>query len=157
MSFEGRGVDTALRAVAVKGAQDSSTETFQPILQGIASWLARCVTTKEFPVSPVRRALFRIKIAREGTVRRGSEVASCSVTELTTKGMGLSTDLRAAQGEQLEVTFALTEGAPICCQILVTHAIPPCLGGRITSISPAHDVQLTRFIDQHISTTLSPL
>ena len=105
----------------------------------------------------VRRALFRIKIAREGTVRRGSEVASCSITELTTKGMGLSTDLRATQGDQLDVTFALTDEESICCQILVTHVMPPCLGGRITSIAPAHESQLARFIDQHISTTLSPL
>ena len=112
---------------------------------------------KRGSVSPVRRALFRIKIAREGTVRRGSEVASCSVTELTTKGMGLNTDLRASQGDQLEVTFALTDGGPICCHVLVTHAIPPCLGGRITFISPEHDSQLARFIDQHISATLSPL
>lgn len=104
-----------------------------------------------------KRALFRIRIAREGSVRRGSEVASCSITELTTKGMGLSTDLCASQGDQLEVTFALTDGAPICCQILVTHARPPSLGGRIISISPEHDSQLSRFIDQHIATTLSPV
>ncbi len=105
----------------------------------------------------VQRALFRISIAREGTVRRGSEVAACSITELTTKGMGLSTALPVSQGDQLEVTFALTDGAPICCHILVTHTVPPRLGGRITSISPAHDSQLAQFIDQHIATTLSPI
>ncbi len=112
---------------------------------------------KEFSVTPFKRALFRIRIVREGTVRRGSEVASCSITELTTKGMGLSTDLRAAQGDQLDVTFALTDGESICCQILVTHAMHPCLGGCIASISLAHESQLARFIDQHIATTLSPI
>lgn len=105
----------------------------------------------------MQRALYRISIAREGTVRRGSEVAPCSVTELTTKGMGLSTDLPVSQGEQLEVTFALADGEPISCQILVTHSIPPRLGGRIVSISPMHDEQLARFIDQHIATTISPI
>lgn len=71
--------------------------------------------------------------------------------------MGLSTDLHAAQGDQLEVMFVLTDGNPICCQILVTHAMPSRLGGRIISISHAHDGQLVRFIDQHIATTLSPV
>lgn len=108
-------------------------------------------------MTPFKRALFRIRIAREGTVRRGSEVAFCSITELTTKGMGLSTDLRASEGDQLEVTFTLTDGDPIRCHILVTHAISPRLGGRITSISPAHESQLAGFIDQHIATTLSPI
>jgi len=108
-------------------------------------------------VTRIRRALFRISIAREGTVRRGSEVASCFITELTTLGMGLSTDLCVSKGDQLEVTFALTGGDPICCQILVTHAIPPSLGSRIISISAEHYSQLARFIEQHAATTLSPL
>lgn len=105
----------------------------------------------------VKRALYRISIAREGTVRRGSEVASCSITELTTLGMGLSTDLCVSQGDELEVTFPLTGRDPICCHIFVTHTIPPRVGGRIVSISSEDYSQLTRFIEQHAATTLSAL
>jgi hypothetical protein len=108
-------------------------------------------------VTRIKRALFRISIAREGTVRRGSEVAPCSITELTTQGLGLCTDLPVSRGDQLEVTFALTGRDPIRCQILVTHTIPPRVGGRIISISSADSSQLTRFIEQHAATTLSAL
>jgi len=102
-----------------------------------------------------KRELFRISIVREGTVRRGSDVAACTVTELTAQGIGLCTDLRASCGEQLEVTFALADRSPIRCHMLVSHTCPPRLGGRIISISSTHLKQLARFIEQHTAIALA--
>ncbi|MBM4123371.1 MAG: PilZ domain-containing protein [Nitrospira sp.] len=97
----------------------------------------------------VKRELFRVSMAREGVVRCGTEVAPCAITDLTSHGIGVSTDLQAVRGDTLELMFHLTDKHPICCTILVTYATPPHLGGRITAISSEHRNQLARYIEQH--------
>lgn len=102
-----------------------------------------------------KRALFRVGIVREGTLWNGSAIAPCVVTELTTQGIGLSTDLRSAPGDRLALTFALTDQDRISGTLRVTHVNRPRLGGCITAISAEHRQQLTRYIEDHASISLT--
>lgn len=97
------------------------------------------------------RALFRISIVREGTLRNGSVTAPCIVTGLTTQGIGLRTDLRSAPRDRLAPTFALTDQN----RIGGAHVNRPRLRGRIAAISAEHRQQLTRYIEDHASISLT--
>ncbi|TAJ09116.1 MAG: PilZ domain-containing protein [Nitrospirae bacterium] len=102
-----------------------------------------------------KRELFRVHIVRKGIVRNGSETATCAITELTSQGIGLSTDLRAVQGDRLDLTFDLTDRHRITCTLLVTHVATPRLGGCIAAISTEHQQQLTRYIEAHAAINLT--
>ncbi len=96
-----------------------------------------------------KRELFRVNIHRIGQLRRGMEAASCEITELTPSGIGLCSDLVIARGQLVDLEFQLTKQCPIRCTILITHATPPSMGGRITTISLEDQKRITRFIEQH--------
>lgn len=102
-----------------------------------------------------KREQFRIRIDRVGYLRRGSDVVRFESLDLTDKGIGLRTDLSVVPGEELELTFELTDTCSIHCTIEVTHTAPPDLGGRITTISPEHQQHLLRFIEQVITMNLT--
>lgn len=102
-----------------------------------------------------KREQFRIRIDRVGYLRRGSDVVRFESLDLTDKGIGLRTDLSVVSGEELELTFELTNTCSIHCTIEVTHTAPPDLGGRITAISPEHQQHLLRFIEQLITMNLT--
>ena len=51
-------------------------------------------------------------------------------------------------GEDLHLEFTLSETGPVECTIQVTHVEPPYLGALITKISPDHQRELSRFIEQ---------
>ncbi|MBI3604265.1 MAG: hypothetical protein HY205_07450 [Nitrospirae bacterium] len=104
-----------------------------------------------------QREFFRISIERTGQLRRGTDTAACQITQLTPYGIGLSTDLLVTCGEAIELEFQLTNECPIRCTVLVTHAIPPILGGRVTAISPEHQTWIAQFLDQHAAISLTAL
>ena len=101
-----------------------------------------------------KRALFRVNVHRSGQLRRGTETASCEITELTPYGIGLSCDLPIARGETVALEFQLTRQCPIRCTILITHATSPLMGGRISAISLEHQKRISRFIEQHAAVNL---
>jgi hypothetical protein len=101
-----------------------------------------------------KRELFRVTIHRGGQLRRGTETAPCEITELTPYGIGLSSDLVIARGETVDLEFQLTRQCPIRCTILITHATPSHVGGRITAISLEHQKRIARYIEQHASVNL---
>lgn len=95
-----------------------------------------------------KRELFRVALDREGELRRGDEIASCRVVDVTEKGVRLTTDLQTAKGDTLELSFRLADSVTIHCHIEATFATPPHVGGRISAISPDHQMALVRFLDQ---------
>lgn len=101
------------------------------------------------------RALFRVGLVREGSLRNGSVTAPCVTTELTTQGIGLRTELRSTPEDRLDVTFSLADQDRISRTLRVTHANRPRLGGCITAISAEHRQQLARYIDDHASISLT--
>jgi hypothetical protein len=104
-----------------------------------------------------QRELFRVSIARKGVVRRWPDVAPCDVVELTAHGIGLTTDLPVAPGDTVDVAFDLADRCRIACTLLVTHAVPPRLGGRMTAVSDEHRRQLMHYLDDHASVCLAVL
>lgn len=104
-----------------------------------------------------QRELFRISIERTGQLRRGTDTAACQITDLTPYGVSLSTDLLVAREETIELEFQLASRCRIRCTVLVTHAVPPILGGRITAISPEHQTWIAQFIEQHAAISVTAL
>lgn len=102
-----------------------------------------------------QRDLFRVSIVREGIVRNGSAIAPCAVTELTAQGIGLSTDLPAAPGDRLELTFDLTDRQRVNCTLLVTHVALPRLGGPIAVISAEDRRRVASYLEDHAAISLT--
>lgn len=95
-----------------------------------------------------QRQLFRISIDRTGEVRRGNETLTCSVVDLTEKGVRLGIDGTFHVGETLELRFPLTDADLIDCIIEVTHHRPPHLGAVIVRMAADQEARLSRFIDE---------
>ncbi|MFM8552592.1 MAG: PilZ domain-containing protein [Nitrospiraceae bacterium] len=102
-----------------------------------------------------QRELFRVSIVRKGTIRKGSASAPCAVTELTSAGIGLTTDVPTASGDRIELAFDLTDRHRISCALLVTHAAMPRVGGCIAEISDEHRQQLMRYIEDHAAISVA--
>ena len=94
-----------------------------------------------------QRQLFRVSIDRTGEVRRGNETLTCSVVDLTEKGVRLRIDGTFNVGETLELRFPLTDADIIECSIEVTHHQPPHVGAAIVRMAPEHEACLSRFIE----------
>jgi hypothetical protein len=94
------------------------------------------------------RELFRVAIDRTGWVRQSGQRIPCNVVDLTEKGFQLQSEGTFQVGEYLHLEFTLSETGPVECTIQVTHVRPLYLGARITRISPDHQLELSRFIEQ---------
>ena len=95
-----------------------------------------------------KRELFRVVIDRTGRIQRGSETFPCKVVDLSEKGFQLCVEGIFSAGEVLHLEFSLSESDPIACTVQVTHVRPRYLGAVIAGISPDHQAQLSRFVDQ---------
>ncbi len=104
-----------------------------------------------------KRGAFRAPLQRRGRLRRGAELASCEIEEVTLDGVGLRSDLRVMPGDTVELDFELAPGCSLRCALTVTHAAHPKLGGRITDIAPDQRLLLGRFLDQLAASTLTGL
>jgi hypothetical protein len=94
------------------------------------------------------RELFRVAIDRIGQIRHGAQTVPCKVVDLTEKGFQLQSEGAFQVGEDLHLEFTLSETCRVECTIQVTHVRPPYLGALITMISPDHQLELSRFIEQ---------
>jgi len=101
-----------------------------------------------------QRDLFRIALERSGEVRRGDQVRSCDVVDLTEKGVQIKTTLDVEVGETLQLKFSLTATCTIHCTIQVTRISTPYLGACISDISPDDQEHLSQFIEQLIALNL---
>ena len=95
-----------------------------------------------------KRELFRVAIDRTGWIRQSGQTVPCKVVDLTEKGFQLQSEGAFQVGEDLHLEFTLSESGPVVCTIQVTHVEPPYLGALITKISPDHQRELSRFIEQ---------
>jgi hypothetical protein len=95
-----------------------------------------------------KRELFRVGIDRTGRIQRGAETVPCQVVDLTEKGFQLRVEGTFHVGEALDLEFVLNEPRPVLCTIQVTHVRPPYVGALIARISPEHQAQLSRFIEE---------
>lgn len=95
-----------------------------------------------------KREFFRVAIDRTGQIRHGDETVPCKVIDLTEKGFQLQVEGTFHVDEDLHLEFILSDTYMIACTVQVTHVRPPFLGARITTISPDHQTQLSRFIEQ---------
>ncbi|MEW6542279.1 MAG: PilZ domain-containing protein [Nitrospirota bacterium] len=102
----------------------------------------------------MQRELYRVRISRTGQLCHGDRRATCEVVEVTQKGIGLKTEMTLAQGDSIELECALSARHPLRCTLQVIHAAYPHVGGRITVISPDHERQLFRFIEDHAAACL---
>lgn len=95
-----------------------------------------------------KRELFRVAIDRTGRIQRGAETLPCKVVDLSEKGFQLCIEGIFRPGEVLHLEFPLSESDPVACTVQVTHVHPPYLGAAIAGISPDHQAQLSRFVEQ---------
>lgn len=101
-----------------------------------------------------KRHLYRIGVARPGIVRRGEDIASCEVCDLTEKGVQLKTDLPVKVGDRLHLDCSLAETLDVRCAVRVTRTCGPSVGACIVEITAADQECLSRFIENVIALTL---
>lgn len=101
-----------------------------------------------------QRQLYRIGVARPGIVRRGEEISSCEVCDLTEKGVQLKTGLPVGVGDRLQLDCSLTEAVEISCAVRVTRTCGPSVGACIVEITAADQERLSRFIEDVIALNL---
>ena len=97
---------------------------------------------------PKQRQLFRIAIDRIGDLRRGNDIFTCNVVDLTEKGVRLRIDGTFRVGEELQLRLPLTDANLLECTIEVTHCRPPQIGAAIVRMAPDHQARLSRFIEE---------
>ena len=95
-----------------------------------------------------QRQLFRLAIDRTGMVRRGQETFSCSIVDLTEKGVRLRINPSFRVGEELQLQFALMEVDTLECTIRITHSQPPHVGAAIIRMRPDDERRLSSFIEE---------
>ncbi|HKT36682.1 MAG TPA: PilZ domain-containing protein [Nitrospira sp.] len=97
---------------------------------------------------PNHRHLYRLAIDRIGHLERSGETFRCKVMDMTEQGVRLWSDGTFRVGEELRLTFALTETELLTCTIHVTHSEPPHIGASISRIDPDDQHRLSSFIEQ---------
>jgi PilZ domain-containing protein len=95
-----------------------------------------------------QRQLFRVAIERSGMVRHGGEAFSCSIVDLTEKGVRLRINGSFEVGEELQLQFAIAEGHTLEGIVQVTHREPPYLGAEIIRMPPDDQRRLSNFIEE---------
>ncbi len=103
------------------------------------------------------RHQFRIPVQRRGFVTHGKQTTLCEVLDLTENGILFSTELPLTVNETIRIECQLDGECLLHCEVLVTHAQPPRFGGRITQLSPEHQVQLAQFIERLIRASMEGL
>ena len=104
-----------------------------------------------------QRQQFRLPIDRRGFVTQGEKTTLCEVLDLTEQGLLFTTDLPLMLNETVRIECQLDDHCLLQCEVLVTHAIQPRFGARITSISPDGQQQLVQFIDRLIRASMEGL
>lgn len=95
-----------------------------------------------------KRALFRNVIRRVGQISRGPDVAWCEVINLSEKGVGFSSDMALAPGDDVLLEFDLMPKTPIHCALRIAASLPPRAGGVFTAIDPKQRRAIAQFIEQ---------
>jgi hypothetical protein len=95
-----------------------------------------------------QRQLYRVAIDRTGQVRRGDQVYSCHVIDLTEHGVRLQLNETFLAGDELQLEFALTDVELLACTIQVTNRRPPYIGAVIVHMAPDQQKRLSSFIEQ---------
>jgi len=94
------------------------------------------------------RSQFRFPVERRALLKHDGNTILCDVLDLTEQGLQLRTEFPIAVGDTIQLECQLDTHTIIHCALLVTHAAPPHVGGRITDISTEHHQQLMRYIQQ---------
>ena len=94
------------------------------------------------------RRHFRIPVNRQGFMRRNGATSLCTLVDLTTQGLQISTDSPLLVGDRVEIECQLEAESMIHCALKLTHAAGRHAGGRLVDISPEHHLRLMAFLDR---------
>lgn len=95
-----------------------------------------------------QRGLYRIAVELNGEIRRGLEATTCTVVNVTEKGIQFKTALPVNVGETVQLTICLTSICTIHVAVLITRANQPDVGACISDISLEDQQRLSQFIEQ---------
>lgn len=101
-----------------------------------------------------QRSQFRFPVERRAFLKHDGKTILCDVLDLTERGLRLRTEFPIAVGETIQLECQLEAHTIVHCALLVTHAAPPHVGGRITEISAEHHQLLMRHVQQLSSQNL---
>ncbi|HKT33382.1 MAG TPA: PilZ domain-containing protein [Nitrospira sp.] len=104
-----------------------------------------------------QRRQFRMPVSRCGLLTKDHSSTLCEIRDITDEGLQFSTDLRLSKNETVRIECQLDADCIIQCELVVTHAEPPCYGGRMTHLRPEHQQQLALFIQQLITSSMAGL
>jgi hypothetical protein len=100
------------------------------------------------------RSQFRLPVERLALLKHDVNTILCEALNLTDQGLQLRTEFPIAVGDTIQLECQQEAHNIIHCALVVTHATPPHVGGRITDISAEHRLQLIRHIQELIAQNL---
>ena len=96
------------------------------------------------------RRQFRMPVSRCGLVTKDHTTGLCEIMDITEDGLHFSTDMLLRTDETVRLECQLEADCIIQCELVITHAQAPRVGGRITHLLPEHQQQLALLIQRLI-------
>lgn len=99
----------------------------------------------------------RMPVSRRGLVTKDRTTGLCEIIDLTEDGLHLSTEMVLRTDETVRIECQLDADCIIQCEVVITHAQAPRIGGRIAHLLPEHQEQLALFIQRLIISSMAGL